>query len=43
MSGRRGSSPTRTYPPYAVRILDGHDVAIVDVPGMIPDPDFLDA
>jgi hypothetical protein len=41
-AGRRHHRGTmaRTYPPYAVRILDWHDVIITDVPGMIPDPDF---
>jgi hypothetical protein len=29
----------RVFPPYAVRILDGGDVVMTDVPGAVPNPD----
>jgi hypothetical protein len=44
-AGRRhlDRQTARIFPPYAVRILDGADVVMVDVPGAVPDPDEVDA
>lgn len=33
----KAAALARLYPPYAVRILDGSDVIVTDVPGSMPD------